>query len=223
MTRHCFALLVILASNGHAQTVPSVQSENARYDLAGLVKRLMLDRDPKGFRGDYIALKSVIGPLQQVTEADLRKPDPEYFPGNASNFFYIYETRIPLYARGRRLLAENMSDQYQWKVFVAGPRAMPTNIYIRSQWPVAHPAGASYFTSHGLTLDPIVCEKLGGSEANYNAVYKVRAPGKHPLLLTISKSTGSGGVRYSYEVTWFSISAASLPREAEVGLCQVSD
>jgi hypothetical protein len=170
-----------------------------------------------------MALKSMIGPLKPVTDADLRKPDPESFPGKASNFFYIYEARIPLYARGRRLLAENMNDEYQWKVFVAGPRAMPTHVYIRSQWPVAQPAGAAYFTSQGLTLDPIVCESFGGSDANYNAIYKVSATGKHPMLLRISKSTGSGGIRYSYEITWFSISAASLSREAEVGLCQVTD
>jgi hypothetical protein len=218
-----FVVLTLVTSTCSAQPAGSSQAENLRFDLAGFVKRLMPDRDSRGHSLDYLALKQVFGSLQQVTETDLRQAGPEAFPGKPSDFFYIYATRIPLYVRGRHLTAENMPDERKWKVYIAGPRAMPTNVYFVSEWPVAQAAGASYFSSQGLAIDAIACERLGGSDANYTALYRVAAPGKRPLLLRVEKSTGSGGIWYRYELTWFSVSAATLPREAEVGLCQIKD
>lgn len=215
------ALSLATAASVAQGAAPPSQIE--RYELASVVKSLMIDREKTGFRGDYLSFKSMFSPLREVEGATRRVAGPESFPGKEADFFYIYEARIPLYVRKERLLAENMKDEYLWRVFVAGPRAAPSNVYIMSQWPVGQPAGATYFNAQGLKLDVVSCEKLGGSSTNYNAYYKVSAPGKFPLLLGISKSTGSGGVWYSYEITWYGIKASSLGNEAEIGLCQVND
>lgn len=155
------AFLSVTAVGAYAQSATA--SDTERYELASLVKGMMVSRDKTGFRADYLSFKPLFASLRELSPANRRAAGTESFPGKEADYFYIYEARIPLFVRKRRLTAENMKDEYLWSVFIAGPRAAPSNVFIKSQWPVGQAAGASYFSSQGLDLAAMACERLGGS------------------------------------------------------------
>ncbi len=204
------------------------QDRNATksFELASLIKQLMVNSAASGTNKDsYLELKKLFGSLREANANDLQPIGNETFPGNGAEFFRIYQTRADIQIKGVPLAEDNLKNDSSWRIWVAGPKAMATNVYIRSENAVNANtnAGASYFAANGLTLDPIVCHSIEGSARNYSAYYKVTALGKRPVLLGISASTGSGGTWYSYEVTWFALKASRIDQAAEVGLCNVKD
>ena len=226
-----FRLVALFVALLVSTTVSSQQTggtalDVGRFELSSVVKSLMIDRAGRdGFHGDYLYFKSLLSGLHLLTEQELRKPSPESFAGNPDEYLYVYEGKMPLYVKGQRFLAENMEDRYLWSVHVAGPKAFVSSVFIRSEKPVARQAsgGANYFANSGLKLDPLTCESPGQTSANYTAFYRVSAPNKNSLILGISKSTGSGGVWYSYEIAWYGIKPSKLGPEVTIGLCQIAD
>lgn len=204
------------------QSVTRNASESPKFELATVVRNLMYDKTAKGgFRGDYLYFKSLLTNLHSLTDRERLTPSWESFPDRPGDYGKIFAGKMPLLVRGRQLLAENMEDQYLWTVYVAGPNAGVSNMFIRSDMTVVQPAGQTYFTESGLTLDLITCDKHDSQ--NYSAYYRVSAPTKHALVLGISKSTGSGGIWYSYEIAWDGIKTDRLGKDAVIGLCNIDD
>jgi hypothetical protein len=220
-------VLCVLFGTTHAQQAPALsENDPTKYELSTVVKSLMVSTSTKtGFQGDYLYFKSLLSGIRLLSTKEINTPSPGSFPGNADDYLHIYEGKLPLFIKGQRFLAENMEDKYLWSAHFAGPQAYVSSVYIRSEKPVVPRigAGASYFSAAGLKLDALSCEKLGGSNTNYSAYYRVSAPSKYPIVLGISKSTGSGGVWYSYEIAWYGVKAASLGKEAVLGMCDIVD
>lgn len=230
MLRSSFLVLLLsllISTGAQSQSTGNATTQDVgRFELSSIVKGLMIDKSGRdGFRGDYLYFKSLLTEIHLLSDQELRKASPESFSGNPADYLYIYEGKMPLFVKGRRFLAENMEDKYLWSVHVAGPKAFVSSVYIRSEKPVARDAsgGAAYFTGSGLKLDPLSCESPGKTNNNYTALYKVSAPNKHPVLLSISKSTGSAGVWYSYELAWSGIKTSKLGPETIVGECEIVD
>lgn len=195
-----------------------------KYELASVVKNLMIDKASNvGFRHDYLHFKSLLSGIRLVAENELRRPSYQGFPGNPDDYLYVYEGKMPVFVNGQRLLDENMKDQYLWSVYFAGPKAFVSTAYILSEQSVRTVAGASYFSSAGLKLDPLSCDTYGGSGTDYSAYYKVSAPNKEPLVLGITKSVGSGGMWYSYEISWHGVKASTVGKDAILGICDILD
>lgn len=191
------------------------------YELAHLIKQLMVSTDPVSSKDSYLEMKEVFGKLKQAEPSDLAPTGNETFPRSETDFFYIYQGRVNLLAKGKPLATDRMQDNPSWRVWVAGQKALVTNVWLMSENSAKAKGGPSYLRSQGLTLDPLACQAVNGG--NYSAYYKVSAPGKRPAILEISASSGSGGTWYSYQVTWFSIKASELAPESEIGLCKIDD
>jgi hypothetical protein len=186
-----------------AQAVAATSDEIRRYDVAAVIRRLLpAPNAPVG----YLDFKRWVSKIVEVDGNTLGEP----YRTNS----YTYRGEIPLYAGGRRILSENMRDQYQWTITFSGARAGPGLVRIHSDASTndATMPGATYLRRAGLTLRPQACEEMGSG--NYSRYYLIAAPGKAPALLQISKSTGSGGVWWSYEVyyRWFEEDLPPLDR-----------
>jgi hypothetical protein len=197
----------------------SAAASEKRVELVDLLKQLMVNVGKAAPKDSYLEMKGIFGKLQKAEPSDLAPKGNETFPGDGANYFYIYQGRIDILANGKPLATDRMQEDASWQVWVAGPKAMVTNVWLRTEHAADAKAGPKYLRSKGIALEPISCSQLNGG--NYTALYKASAPGKRPILLEVSASSGSGGTWYSYQATWFSIKASQLPTDAEIGLCEV--
>jgi len=190
-------------------------------ELTDLLKQLMVSTGAVSSKDSYLEMKGIFGKLQKAEPSDLAPSGYETFPKNSNDYFYIYHGRINLLAKGKPIATDRMEEDASWKVWVAGPKAMVTNVWLRSDNASNTKAGPKYLKSKGLILEPISCSQVSGG--NYTALFKASAPGKRPILLEIGASSGSGGTWYAYQAAWFSMKASELPQDAAIGLCEVDD
>lgn len=209
------ATLALCCSVASATTAVSEK----RVELAELFKQLMVNVGTTDSKDSYLEMKRIFGKLQKAEPGDLAPKGNETFPSDSTNYFYIYQGRMDILANGAALATDRMQEDASWQVWVAGPRAMVTNVWLSTEHAADAKAGPKYLRSKGIALEPISCSQIDGG--NYTALYKASAPGKRPLLLEVSASSGSGGTWYSYQATWLSIKASQLPADAEIGLCEV--
>lgn len=202
-----------------ALSAPPIGSKS--IELADLLKQLMASTAQTSSKDSYLEMKDVFGKIQKAEPSDFAPNGYETFPKSSSDYFYIYHGRINLLAKGKPIAADRMQEDASWKVWIAGPKAMVTNVWLSTDHAANTKAGPKYFRSQGLTLESISCSRINGG--NYSALYKVSAPSKRPILLEIGASSGSGGTWYTYQATWFSIKASELPQDADIGLCEVDD
>ena len=114
-----------------------------------------------------------------------------------------------------------MENDDSWKVWVAGSKFSVTNIWLRNNNSSVRKAGPKYLRSKGLTLEPIYCSKM--DDGNYDALYKVSAPGKSPIMIEITTNSGSGGTWYIYQVIFDTIKKSDFPDDVEIGICNIND
>jgi hypothetical protein len=189
-------------------------------ELADVIRQLMVSAKQTSTKDSYIEMKAIFGKLRLAESGDLAPNGMETFLKN-NDYFYIFHGRINLLANSRPIAQDRMQDDASWKVWVVGPKAMVTDVWLRTNNAASSSAGPRYLRSKGLTLEPLSCSQLNAS--NYSAIYKVSAPGKRPILLDILSTSGSGGTWYSYHATWFSLKASDLAPEASIGLCEIDE
>ena len=191
--------------------------EKSKYELSNFVKAMMGDKVTG--TPQYLSLKKYARNLDLVSREDAIT-GPNYFPGDYTEFGKIYRGEMPLNVNGKRFLAENMQDRYSWVVYIAGSNAQPEVLFIKGEQ-VASNGGPSYFVKAGITWQPIACDVIDSQ--NFQGYYFASAPGKFPVVLQIGKSSGSGGVWYTYGLFWRGPAAKDLPKKAIVGECAIRD
>lgn len=191
-------------------------AELAKYELANVVKGLMSDKTAES--PSYLFFKKYVRNMVSVS-AD-QASGPYSFPGNVRDYGKVYRGEMPLNVNGKRFLAENMADKYSWVVYVAGSNAQPNVLHLKGD-PVINSGGQSYFIKAGIQLQPIACDVIDSQ--NYEGYYFASTPGKSPIVLQINKSTGSGGVWYSYGIFWNGFPVKDLPQTAAIGACSIKD
>lgn len=206
-----------------AVSMPAIGADEAdasKLELATVIKIMMPAKNGPGF--GYLDAKKFARNFRQLSQREA-VANSEYFPGEFPRYGQVLRGEMELYVGGTRFLVENMQDQYTWPVFIAGPRAAPTSLFIRGDRPVGSNGGPNYFRKNGVELVPVVCNKLDGSNNNYESVFIASAPGKQTIVLQINKSTGSGGTWYNYGVHWGGLLARDLPKDASIGECDIKD
>lgn len=191
-------------------------AEQVKYELANVVKGLMSDKTARS--PDYLFFKKYVRNMTLVSAK--QAPGPDSFPGNVKDYGKVYRGEMPLNVNGKRFLAENMVDKYSWVVYVAGSNVQPDVLYVKGD-PVISSGGQSYFIKAGVQLQPIACNVIDSQ--NYEGYYFASTPRKSPIVLQISKSTGSGGVRYSYGVFLNGFPVKDLPQTTDIGECGIKD
>lgn len=212
------AVVSLLPTCAFSDSVP-LNSEKSKFELANVVRGLLVDKGSSGTQ--YLDLKKLVRNLHYFTNDENAKAGSTFFPGDYNRYGKIYRGEIALFVNGKRFLGENMEDQYSWIVYVAGPNAAPSTLYITSDKTVAASGGPSYFRKAGLTLQPIACSSVSGG--NYDGYFIVSAPGKRSAILQIRESSGSGGSWYSYGLFWDGLLTNDLPKDMEVGDCAIND
>lgn len=207
-----------LVSNASAETGGSPSSaEKKNYELSTLIKKMM------GYNS-YLQYKSVVKNIASITPKEIYA-NKDLVPDVVLDSLKIYAGKIPIYVKGKRFLGENMSGRDLWTIYVAGPNAVVSTVYITSEEAVALSGGASYFKNAGLKIEPLICDGES-TNSNYRAYYKVYVTGKDSANLSISKSSGSGGTWYSYGLSWGDIKVSDLGldnQRATVGTCGITD
>ncbi|MYM92660.1 hypothetical protein [Duganella vulcania] len=127
-----------------------------------------------------------------------------------------YEGQILIAADGKRAIAENIEDDYKWRVFITGPQVGASDIEFESGRAIVGDIGPGYLRKHKFDVLALSCFSEGGTSSNASVLYLVRYPGKAQSLLTYSVSTGSGGVFISYQlhygpIEWSAIPGATTP------------
>jgi len=123
---------------------------------------------------------------------------------------------VPL-VDGTRVAAENIEDDYAWRVWIDGPQAGAASVKFDSFGKgnaVSAEIGPAYLRRHGFDLVALACFGSGGTPNNADAMYLARFPGKAPTLMTFSVSTGSGGVFNSW-LLHYVMSSGKTYREQE--------
>lgn len=211
-------VLVLLFYCGVTFASPSPMIKS--IELADLLKQLMLSDKPTDNKDSFLKMKDIFGQLKQAESNDLTS-GYESFPANGNDFLYIYHGRVTLLAGGRPIATDRMENDNSWKVWLAGPRTDVVGLWLSTENSSAGKAGPLYLKSKGIILDAIACDYMSGG--NYTAWYKASVPSKKPMLLEITASSGSGGTWYTYHVTWFSITASKLPKNSQIGLCEIRE
>jgi len=176
------------------------------YELSEVIRAVLVDR-PKPDEGlattafrDYNFFKKYVRDIQFHSEtwctpaaaAPCDSKGSETMRGNPK----VYIGKLGLLINGKRSIAENPEDKYDWTAYVGGPMVGATDFELASEKPGG--VGADYFRAAGFSLYPVACHNPGGAAGNYDAAYIIVAPGKIQAILTIRASTGSGGSWYQY-------------------------
>jgi len=189
-------------------------STNGAYELSELVKFMMVDshNDDRLSDGrDYNDFKEIARDIRRVEKGDRF---PGEFYGKVSRGDNLFRGTTKILVDGKRLLAENIEDDYDWGVYVSGPKIEANVVSISSSRPVrvGVDAGANYFRKARFRLIPLICYSQSSLEntSNYEALYLILYPGKAPAFFSISTSTGSGGHWVSYvlhygPVAWYDV------------------
>jgi len=214
-----FLTLMLAIFCGTALASPPTQIRSV--ELSDLLRQLMVPTGKAPSKDSYLELNGVFGKLTRAQPSDLAPNGNETFPKDRSDYYYIFHGRINLLAQGKPVATDRLAEDASWKVWVAGPKAMASSVWLASDNASNRDAGPKYLRSRGIVLEPVACSQIG--RGNYTAIYHANAPGRRPILLEVTASSGSGGKWYSYHVTWFSMKASELPKDAEVGLCDVDD
>jgi len=208
-----YVVLFALMFATHYSAAKPLPEEKIKYELSSVIQELAKYES-------YLQFKSIV---KGIRVASSKEQEPSFsFPSIYLGYSKIYIGEMPIYVNGKRFLAENMSDQYSWTVYVAGSQAGASNVYISSRESVRHDllGGASYFNKAGLTLEPLICNS-SDTNTNYNAYYKIHGTN---IILNISKSTGSSGVWYSYGISRLGIKVADLDEDSVIGSsCGITD
>ncbi len=125
-----------------------------------------------------------------------------------------YEGQVVLGIDGKRLVAENIQDDYAWRVSIPGPRTGATAIEFESQRAIQldpDSVGPSYLRRKGFDVVTLGCSSSGDTPDNAEGLYLVRAPGKAPTLLTWAVSTGSAGVFVRYRLHFGALDPGDVP------------
>jgi len=198
-------------------------SDSKIYELSSTINSMMIDASSHDRFREYFYFKSFVKDIRLLTLQELTTPSPEYFPSNPRKYYYVYAGKIPLYVSGKRFLAENMEDQYLWTIYIAGSKGYVSKVYIKSGSTVdpSLSGGEQYFIHAGFKLELLSCKSMGSE--NYGTYYKAYAPNKQPIILGISKSAGSGGTWYQYEISWEEIKISDLDQQWVIGFCDIHD
>lgn len=127
-----------------------------------------------------------------------------------------YEGRVSIGVNGKRTIAENIEDDYQWKVFIFGPQVGATTFAIASWRSVSVEVGPSYLRSKNFDLVNLSCFSEGDTPNNAKALYLARYPGKLPTLITYSVSTGSGGKTVDYRIHFGGVQWDAVPAATDI-------
>jgi hypothetical protein len=195
-----------------------------KYELSSIVKSLMISESGReGFHGDYSYFKSLLKGMRPLTKKELNTQSYFQFPGNPTEYAHIYQGKIPFFLNGKGFSNPKMKKKDFWTVQVAGTKDKVSKVYLKNEDAGygGTSGGVTYFTTSGLKLEPLSCEAIDSQ--NYNAVYKVTAPGKQPLLLGVSKSLGSRGLMYEYDISWHGIKSLNLNEEEIFQNCDIKD
>jgi len=207
-----YVVLFALMFATYSSAAKPLPEEKIKYELSSVIQELAKYES-------YLQFKSIV---KGIRVASQKEQEPPSFPGNYLKYSKIYIGEIPIYVNGKRFLAENMSDQYSWTVYVAGSQVDAYDVYILSRESVRNDllGGASYFNKAGLKLEPLICNS-SDTNTNYNAYYKIHGTN---IVLNISKSTGSNGVWYSYGISWAGIKVADIDEDSVIGSsCGITD
>jgi hypothetical protein len=159
--KHLFASTIALCCGAALAAPPSVSKT---VELADLIKHLMVNTGQTSSKDSYLEMKAVFGKMQKAEPSDLAPHGYETFPKDSNDFFYIYHGRVNLLVKGKPIAADRMQEDASWKVWLAGPKAMVTNVWLRTDNSSNTKAGPNYFRSKGLILDAISCSQTNGGE-----------------------------------------------------------
>lgn len=183
------------------------KSQHGAYELAEVLAWSMPDTAPSdsplalpSFQ-DYNRFKGVVSNIQSSTSVD----------GG-------YEGTIEMLADGKRVVVENIEDDYKWKVLITGPNVGANSVTFMADRAVGMgiDIGASYLRRHQFDLVALSCFSAGQTSTNAQALYLARYPGKNPVLLSYMVSTGSAGMFVHYQVHFDSLEWESVPGAREV-------
>ena len=122
-----------------------------------------------------------------------------------------YEGGVAVAVNGKPALAENIEDDYKWKVFIDGPEVGANQITFSSQRPVAADMGPTYLRARNFEIVNLSCFSDGDTPTDATALYLARYPGKDPTLLTYTLSTGSRGTTIDYHVHFGGLQWDAVP------------
>lgn len=189
------------ASNTAEAPAANPLPTNGAYELADVLKWAMPDAPTNTSSTpdlqDYNRFKGVVGDIKR--SASLQGG---------------YEGRVVLAINSVKAVAENIEDDYAWRVSIEGPNAGAAGIAFASHRairPDVESAGPAYLRSKGLDVVALSCFSDGGTSANAEGLYLVRVPRKAPTFLTYSVSTGSAGTFVTYRVHFGAIDWSSVP------------
>ena len=124
---------------------------------------------------------------------------------------------VPL-ADGKRIVPDNIEDDYSWRVWIDGPQAGADSIRFGAFEHASSDSlelGPAYLRRHGFDLVALTCFSSGGTPNNAEAMYLVRFPGKVPTLMNYLVSTGSRGVSHSWQVHYGYVDWKDVPGATE--------
>lgn len=124
---------------------------------------------------------------------------------------------VPL-ADGKRVVAENIQDDYAWAVDIDGPQVGASSVTFRSFdgiTAVDVEVGPAYLRKHGFDLVALICFSSGGTANNATGMYLARYAGRTPTLMTFAVSTGSRGVSNGWTVHYGSVDWKDVPAATE--------
>ena len=168
------------------------------YELADVIRAVMVDQT-KSTPSYSTALRPYNDFKSYVRE--IKSAEDEDGSATLRGRPKVYTAKIALLVKGKRFIAENPEDQYDWTVRLGGPMVGASDFELKNNKPISQDietGGADYFRKLGFSLFPVACHNPGGSGGNYSAAYIIVAPGKIQAVLTIEASTGSGGRWYQY-------------------------
>jgi hypothetical protein len=192
---------------------PAMVLAQSKVDLANALK------DSISKPVTYADLARTWGALKSMKPNEVGGQGEDQFPRKPSGYAQFLKGSALLTVNGRPVATDRTGKAGSYVVWIAGPNAAPSDLWLRSDLASSESAGPRYLRSKGIKLETIACEKEG--KGNYTALFRASVAGSKPALLEITESTGSGGTWFSYRLRWKSVSPADLPDQAEVGLCDV--
>lgn len=175
------------------------KSQNGAYELAEVLAWAMPNVDLKNptslpSNQNYNRFKGVINEIHATTS-------------NLGG----YEGTVQILAEGKRTIIENIEDNYKWQASITGPQVGANSLILSSQRAVGTDVGPTYLRKHDFDLMLLSCFSDGDTPTNATALYLARFPGKAPVLLGYSVSTGSAGQFIAYQVYFGPIAWESVP------------
>lgn len=193
------------------------------HELAQVVKDL-IEPDAR----NWVAFKKFVRESRLLPSGERLVTRDGVPTGTLDRYSKTYLGWTVLTVRRAPLVPETLTGTGRYNVYMSGSNATPDAVFLGSEEPTdpSGSAGARYFADAGLRVTPAACESFGdaASSTNYDAYYWVGAPGRRDrVLLRISKSTGSGGVWYGYELHWDGRKVLERTPDLQLGDCGIDD